>query len=166
MGRPGERVGETTWNHLERTLHEQAAGHPDRLPVRRFHRLRRLARGCPDGWRVRLQGGSQDGEEEAKAETKKTEKKEAKADTKTEKMVFFGSVKLFGSGVDTPGNSSDSWEKLRPLRGMFRMVVSERTSPTTASWVWRIGVTPVTSIVCANPIRIVRSTRAFCPDSS
>ena len=45
--------------------------------------------------------------------------------------------------VITPGSSSDSCEKLRPLSGMPWMVVSETTSPTTASCVWRMGVTPV-----------------------
>ena len=77
-----------------------------------------------------------------------------------------GSVKLSGSVVMTPGMSNESWEKLRPLRGIALMVVSETTSPTTASWVWRMGATPVTSMFSATPSCMVMLTRAIWPVSS
>jgi hypothetical protein len=81
--------------------------------------------------------------------------------------VFLGWVKLSGSVVMTPGRRRESWEKLRPLSGMFWIVVPEMTSPTTASWVWRMGATPVTSTLSATPPTcIVMSMRAFWPDSS
>ncbi len=78
---------------------------------------------------------------------------------------FLGSVKLSGFQVMTPGSSSDSWEKLRPLSGRLWMVPSEMTSPTTASWVCRIGVTPTTSTLSETPSCIWMSTRAFWPVS-
>ena len=53
--------------------------------------------------------------------------------------------------VTTPGIRSASWEKLRPFNGMALIVVSDTTWPTTAFWVWRMGVTPVTSTVSLDP---------------
>ena len=75
-------------------------------------------------------------------------------------------LEMTESGVITPGMSNESWEKFRPLRGIALMVVSETTWPTTASWVWRMGATPVTSMISVTPSCRVMSTRAIWADSS
>jgi hypothetical protein len=49
---------------------------------------------------------------------------------------------------------------------MRSIVVPEMTSPTTASCVWRMGLTAVTSTCSVAPTVNVTSMRAFCPDSS
>ena len=72
-------------------------------------------------------------------------------------------LKEAGSGVTTPGSSSESWPVLRPFRGSELTVVPEMTSPTVGDSVWSRGGSAVTSTVSSSePTASWKSSRATC----